>query len=123
MDAINKPTIVLGASPNPSRYSYIATIQLLRAGNDVLPVGIRRGTINGLQIMTERPEIEGIDTVTLYINPALQKEYYDYLIHLHPRRIIFNPGTENPELKKLAGDHGIDTLEACTLVLLSTNQY
>lgn len=119
----NKPTVVIGASPNTDRYSYKATISLQKNGHTVFPVGLRNGDINGLSILTDKPALENIDTVTLYVGPDNQPFWYDYILSLKPKRIIFNPGTENPEFEKLAADKGIQTEEACTLVLLSIKQY
>ena len=119
----NKPTAVIGASPNTDRYSYRATLALQRNGYPVFPVGIKKGAIGGLDILTDKPSLENIDTVTLYVGPQNQPFWYDYILSLNPKRIIFNPGTENPELEKLAAGKGIETLEACTLVMLSIRQY
>ena len=119
----NKPTVVIGASPNTDRYSYKATISLQSHKHTVYPIGIKKGNINGLEIINDKPLIENIDTITLYIGPDNQPEWYDYMLSLKPKRIIFNPGTENTELIKLANDNGIETEIACTLVLLSINQY
>ena len=119
----NKTTVVLGASPNPARYSNLAVKQLQSHGHTVIPIGIREGTIESVPVVIGKPEIKDVDTVTLYMNPKRQIEYYDYILSLHPNRIIFNPGAENPELEKLAEETGIKTLEACTLVLLATGQY
>ena len=116
-------TLVLGASDNPSRYAYRAVHSLKNHGHDVVPVGIRPGTVAGLPIRTDRPQEAGIDTVTLYVGPQNQPGWYDYILGLRPRRILFNPGTENPELEELAQQQGIQTEEACTLVLLSIGQY
>lgn len=118
-----KKTLVLGATPNPERYAYMATIRLKQHGHEVIPVGIRHGEIDGLPILEGKPEVEGVDTVTLYIGPARQPEYYDYIFSLQPKRIVFNPGTENPELSRLAQAHGIETVEGCTLVMLSIGAY
>jgi len=118
-----KKTIVLGASPNPTRYSYRAVQKLIQGGYEVIPIGIKKGEIEELKIINRRPILKDIDTITLYLNPKIQKEYYDYLFQINPRRIIFNPGTENPELVKLAKEKGIETEIACTLVLLSLNSY
>ena len=118
-----KKTLVLGASPNPSRYSNIAVNRLTSYGHEVVPVGVREGEIADIEIIKGRPEVEGIDTVTLYLNPKRQVEYYDYILGLHPKRIIFNPGTENPELSRLAREKGIETEVACTLVQLSIGAY
>jgi predicted CoA-binding protein len=120
---MNKRTVVLGASPNSSRYSYLAVNRLLAHEHSVIPIGRRPGKINNVDIITGTPEIDNVDTVTLYLNPQNQKQYYDYILSLHPKRIIFNPGAENDELAKLAVKNNIQPMEACTLVLLSTNQY
>ena len=120
---MNKKTIVLGASPNPSRYSYLAVNRLLAHGHEVIPIGKKKGTINNLDIITEPVASADVDTITLYLNAQNQKQYYDYIISIHPKRIIFNPGAENDELAKLAVNNNIEPIEACTLVLLSTNQY
>jgi predicted CoA-binding protein len=119
----NKHTVVIGASPNPDRYSYKATMSLLLHGHTVYPVGLRKGRIDSLEIITDKPVIENVDTVTLYVGPDNQPYWYDYILSLKPKRLIFNPGTENPELQKMAADKGIETEEACTLVLLSIKQY
>lgn len=119
----SKKTMVIGASENPQRYSYLATEKLKLFGHEVVAIANKKGIINGTPIITERPLLTDIDTVTLYINPALQKAYYDYIISLQPKRIIFNPGTENEELYDLVKAHHIQAIEACTLVMLSTGQY
>ncbi|GAA4463327.1 CoA-binding protein [Nemorincola caseinilytica] len=116
-------TLVLGASDNPGRYSNMAMLQLQRKGHDVVPVGKKAGTVNGMDIQTTMPQTEDIDTVTLYLNPDHQKAYYDQILMLRPRRIIFNPGTENEELEEMAAQNGIKVMEACTLVMLNTGQY
>lgn len=118
-----KKTLVLGASDNPARYSFRAANMLKQHGHDVVPVGIRQGQVAGMSIHTDRPQETDIDTVTLYVGPQNQPEWYDYILGLKPRRILFNPGTENPELELLAQQNGIQTEEACTLVLLSIGQY
>lgn len=118
-----KKTIVLGASENPERYSFLAVNRLRAHQHPVVAIGNRVGQIGDTPIVTEHPAIEDADTVTLYLNPQRQKPYYDYIIGLHPERIIFNPGTENDELAALAKANGIEPVEACTLVLLSTGQY
>ncbi|MFN0217045.1 MAG: CoA-binding protein [Saprospiraceae bacterium] len=118
-----KKTLVLGASPNPARYAYLATMRLAQHGHEVVPVGIRKGEIDGIKIIEGKPEEKGVDTVTLYIGAARQPQYYDYILSLNPKRIIFNPGTENPELVQLAKERGIETEEGCTLVMLSIGAY
>ena len=119
----NKKTLVLGASQNPARYSYLAVNKLARHQHPVIAIGRRKGKAGDVEIDTEQKPMTDIDTVTLYLNPQNQKQYYDYIISLKPKRIIFNPGTENPELYKLAKENNIQVMEACTLVLLSTGQY
>ncbi len=118
-----KKTVVLGASDNPTRYSYLAVERLTAHGHPVTAIGRKTGSINNTPIITEHPSLEETDTVTLYLNAQNQKAYYDYILSLHPRRIIFNPGAENPELEQLARQNNIQPMEACTLVLLSTGQY
>jgi predicted CoA-binding protein len=118
-----KKTLVLGASNNPSRYSYLAIRRLHNMGHPVVAIGRKKATLDNVPITTEKTPAADIDTVALYLNPFNQKEYYDYILSLNPKRIIFNPGTENEELEKLAKAKNIETLDACTLVLLSTGQY
>ena len=116
-------TLVVGATPNPERYSFLATALLEEKGYEVYPFGIKKGNINHTAIINEWPKQGTIDTVTLYLGPTAQSEYLEAIIALAPRRIIFNPGTENPILASLAAKNGIETMEACTLVLLKTGQY
>jgi len=120
-----KKTVVVGATTNPGRYAYVAASMLREHGHPIVPIGIRRGEILGERILDIRlkPEIQDVDTVTLYIGANHQPEWYDYLMNLNPKRVIFNPGTENPEFVKKLEDSGIEALEACTLVLLRTNQF
>lgn len=118
-----KKTLVLGASTNPSRYSYLAINRLVNYHHPVVAIGKRKGSVAGIPVETDQPKIEDLDTVTLYLNAQHQKEYYDYIIALSPRRIIFNPGAENDELTELAKKNQIEPVEACTLVMLSTGQY
>ncbi len=118
-----KKTLVLGASANPERYSNMAINRLVNYEHPVVAVGNRKGTVAGIEIYTDTPEIDSVDTVTLYLNPTNQKPYYDYILGLKPKRIIFNPGTENAELMRLAEAKGIDCVYACTLVMLGSGQY
>lgn len=118
-----KKTLVLGASDNPSRYSYLALQRLRKYGHPVVAVGRKHTLVDDVTIETEKKQFDNIDTVTLYLNPAHQQEYYDYILSLKPRRIIFNPGAENEELEKIARQQEIKTIDACTLVMLSTGQY
>jgi len=118
-----KKTLVLGASENPVRYSNLAIRRLLNYQQPVVAIGSRKGKVASVEIGTEKEPYEDIDTVTLYLNPQRQQQYYDYILSLHPKRIIFNPGAENEELAELARKNGIHPLEACTLVLLNTGQF
>jgi predicted CoA-binding protein len=118
-----KKTLVLGASMNPSRYSYLAMNRLSAHNHPVVAVGLREGKVGSVNIVTGKPILEDVDTVTLYLNPTNQKPYYDYILSLKPRRIIFNPGTENDELEEMALKNGIKPMEGCTLVMLGTGQY
>jgi uncharacterized protein len=118
-----KKTLVLGASENPARYSYLAINRLRVNQHPVVAIGKREGKVMDVNIITDRPHMTDIDTVTLYLNVQHQKQYYNYILALHPKRIIFNPGAENEELAAMAAKQGIQSMEACTLVLLSTGQY
>jgi predicted CoA-binding protein len=118
-----KKTVVIGASENPERYSFLAVEKLKKYGHPVVAVGRKSGQIGDTEILTGQPSIEAVDTVTLYINPELQVQMEDYILSMKPKRIVFNPGTENSDLAKKAGSLGIETQEACTLVLLGTGQY
>lgn len=120
---MGKKTLVLGASANPGRYSNICVNRLLAYQHPVVAVGRREGRIGDVDIQTGEPKDEEIDTITLYLNPTNQLPYYDYILGLKPKRIIFNPGTENDELYEKAKAQGIQPIEACTLVMLSTGQY
>lgn len=116
-------TLIIGASTDPSRYAYLAANKLLNHGHDIELLGRNSGEIKGNQIETEKKALEDIDTVTLYVNPKVQPEYYDYVLGLKPRRVIFNPGTENTEFETLLEKNNIEPIEACTLVMLSTGQF
>ncbi len=118
-----KKTLVLGASDNPSRYSNLAIQRLRDLGHPVVAIGRKKCRVDDVAVTTDKNPDSGIDTVTLYMNPAHQKEYYDFILSLNPKRIIFNPGTENDELAELAKAKNITSMEACTLVMLSTGQY
>ena len=118
-----KKTVVIGASDKPDRYAYKATIALQQHKHEVIPVGIREGEINGIQIIKGKPAIENVDTVTLYVGPQNQPAWYDYIISLKPKRVVFNPGTENPEFENMLQKQNIEPLEACTLVMLSIGTY
>ncbi|MBF6608395.1 MAG: CoA-binding protein [Flavobacterium sp.] len=121
--AKNKKTLVLGASANPARYSYMAINALTRREHSVVAVGLKEAEVAGVKIQTKQGPFTNIDTVTLYLNPQRQKEYYNYIIGLEPKRVVFNPGTENPEFYQLLRANGIEVDVACTLILLSSGQY
>lgn len=123
MSASAKKTLVLGASENPQRYSWLAMNRLRSNGHPVVAIGRKLVAVGDVTVDTEKKAFSGVDTVTLYLNPRAQQEYYEYILSLHPKRIIFNPGAENEELARLATANGIQPVEACTLVLLSTGQY
>lgn len=116
-------TVVIGASPNPNRYANKAVVQLTQNRHTTIPLGIRSGIIAGVEILTEWPSLQEVDTVTLYIGPARQPEHYNYIRGLKPKRVIFNPGTENPEFATLLEEDGVEVVPACTLVMLATGQY
>lgn len=116
-------TLVFGASLKEERYSNMAVRRLRAKGLSVVAFGLREGQIDDVRIDTQNLNYQNIDTVTLYLNPSRQQEYYDYIIGLKPRRVIFNPGTENDEFVRILVDHGIIAEVACTLVLLSIDQY
>jgi predicted CoA-binding protein len=120
-----KKTLIIGASSRPDRYAYLAAEMLRQYGHEFVPVGIHPGQVLGLPILplSELPPVAGLDTITLYIGTANQRPWFGYILGLKPRRLIFNPGTENPELEQQAQQAGIETLQACTLVMLRTGQY
>lgn len=119
----NKKTVVLGASAKPDRYAFKAITMLVEKGHSVLAIGQNTGEVAGINIRTKNIPLANIHTVTLYINPVRQREYYNYIIENKPRRVIFNPGTENPEFYQLLKANSIQVEVACTLVLLAANQY
>ena len=118
-----KKTVVIGASPNPARFSHLATINLLNSGYEVIPLGVRSGDIAGHEIVTIRPTLFDVHTVTMYLTATRQQEWYDYIIGLQPIRIIFNPGAENPELEKAASSAGIECVDDCTLIKLEVGTF
>lgn len=116
-------TLVLGASENTDRYANRAIRELRRHGHEVAAIGLRTGKVSDVLIQTGQPVLKNVETVTLYLNAKNQQQYYNYILSLKPKRIIYNPGAENIELEHLASKAGIENLEACTLVMLSTGQY
>lgn len=119
----NKKTLVLGASTKPDRYSFKAINMLVENGHSVVAIGQNAGDVAGVNIKTKNIPLKNIDTVTLYLNPLRQRDYYNYIVGMQPKRVVFNPGTENPEFYQLLKLNNIKVEVACTLVLLATNQY
>ena len=115
--------MIIGATTNPGRYAHAAAFRLKQRGHEIVQIGLREGEVAGVPINTKKEDFEDIDTVTLYIGPRHQPEYYDYVVSLGPRRVIFNPGTENWEFENRLSKEGIEPIEACTLVMLATGQY
>ncbi len=121
---MNKKTIIIGASVKPERYSNKAARLLKEYGHDVVAIGKKKGTIEDIPIISYLPEIHDIDTVTMYISKKHQPEYFHYLTEIiHPKRIIFNPGSENSELEELAAQKNIEVIHHCTLVMLRRGEY
>lgn len=119
----NKKTLVLGASTKPDRYAFKAITMLVDKGHSVVAIGQNVGEVAGISIKTKNIPLKNIDTVTLYLNPIRQRDYYNYILETKPKRVVFNPGTENPEFYQLLKSNNIEVEVACTLVLLATNQY
>jgi uncharacterized protein len=122
---MGKKTVIIGATPDRSRFAYLAAQMLTQYNHHIVPVSIKTGEVFGQPILDlrKRPFIEDVDTITMYVGTRNQAEWYDYLLGLRPKRIIFNPGTENDELEQMAEDRGIEALQACTLVMLRSGQY
>jgi predicted CoA-binding protein len=120
-----KKTVIIGATTNPGRYAYLAARMLKEYNHEIVPVGIKDGAVFGEHILDifQRPAVKDVHTVTLYIGPQRQPEHIDYILSLQPKRIIFNPGTENEEFIRRAKEQGVETLQACTLVMLRSLQY
>ena len=120
-----KFTAIIGATPNTARYAFIAAEMLTEYGNSIVPLGIKKGEVlgNPIQDIRTSPQIADIHTVTLYVGPAKQPDYYDYLLSLKPERLIFNPGTENQEFFDLAQARGIEAINACTVVMLRLGMF
>lgn len=115
--------MVLGATPNKKRFAHTCVKSLIRYGYNVIPLGVKEGEIAGQPIVTEKRSVKNLHTITIYLNAENQKNYYDYIIQQDPKRIIFNPGAENPELKSKAEQKGIEVVEACTLIMLNSGTF
>lgn len=120
---MGKKTVIIGASPDPTRFAYRAAAFLIEKGHEIVPVGIKKGEVFGKTILNGQPFIPDVDTITLYIGPQNQTELMDYIIGLKPKRIIFNPGTENDKLISLAEKNDIEPIIGCTLVMLSNGLF
>ncbi|GAB4396006.1 MAG: CoA-binding protein [Microscillaceae bacterium] len=120
---MSKKTLIVGASPNPARFAFQAALDLIAQQHEIVLLGVREGTIAGHPILPGQPEVRGVHTISLYINPLHQPAWYDYLLALQPQRLIFNPGTENPELAQKAAAQKIEVRYACTLVMLAQGHY
>jgi hypothetical protein len=120
-----KKTVIIGATTNKDRYAYLAAEMLTEYSHEIVPIGIKKGDVFGNSILDikTRPKVEDVDTVTLYIGSQHQPEHYQYILSLKPKRIIFNPGTENDEFEKMVEQSGAEAIEACTLVMLRSRQY
>jgi len=118
-----KKTVILGATANQDRYAYLAAERLNKYGYEFVPVGIKQGEVLGKAIINDRPFISDVDTITLYVGSQHQAELYSYILSLHPKRVIFNPGTENEELEKILQKNGIESVVGCTLVMLSAGTF
>jgi uncharacterized protein len=122
---MSKKIIVVGASDNPERYSYKAIKMLQAKGYTPIPVHPKLTEIESLKVYPSLESLpkEEFDTITLYINPEISSSLAEEIIKINPHRVIFNPGSENAELEKVLSVNEIETLEACTLVMLSTEQF
>jgi len=118
-----KTTLAIGASTKPWRYSFKAIKTLRNHKHHVLAIGLREGIVDDVVITKELPAGKNVDTVTMYIGAERQKPFYDFLVMLNPRRVIFNPGAENQELSEILSKNGIEVIQDCTLVMLGTGQY
>ena len=118
-----KKTVVIGASLNPQRYSFLAINRLRLHGHEVIAIGLKEGEVAGVKIRTDQPQLNDVDTVTMYVGEKNQAPLYDYILSLNPKRVIFNPGSENDHFEKMLQENHIETEEACTLTLLATDQY
>lgn len=120
-----KKTVIIGATTNPGRYAFLAARMLTDYQHEIVPVGIKEGAVFGKEILDifEKPAINDVHTVTMYIGPQKQPQYYSYILGLRPKRIIFNPGTENDEFERMAEEQGVEAVEGCTLVMLRSGQF
>jgi predicted CoA-binding protein len=122
---MSKKTAIFGATTNPGRYAYLAAERLTAKNHEIVPIGIKKGQVFGEDILDirEKPQLDDIHTVTMYIGPQNQSEWEDYILSLRPKRIIFNPGAENPSLAQKATEQGVEVQNACTLVMLASSLF
>ncbi len=120
---MEKSTLVVGASANPDRYSNMAIQSLVVHHYKAFAVGLREGMIHGVLISRPFPKLEHIHTVTMYVGRKNQPFYYDYILSLKPKRVIFNPGSENEEFETMLKEQGTEVIHACTLVMLLQGSY
>ena len=116
----NESILVIGASANPNRSSYFATKFLHNIGVSLYTIANKNGKIDDLELSDQYASIHSVDTISIYLNPDRQKKYYDYILSLHPKRIIFNPGTENPELATIAKNNCIEIVNGCTIAMFAS---
>jgi predicted CoA-binding protein len=115
--------VVLGASPNPDRYSHKAVKRLVRNNFKVIAIGKRQGMIENIPIIITQPALSDVHTVVIYLAPYHQGEIFDYVLSLNPKRVIFNPGTESPEFDEFLESYNIRIVHDCTLVMLATGRF
>lgn len=120
---MSKDTVVIGGTSSEEKYGYKATVSLKNHGHKVYPVDLREGEIEGIKVLTGKPAIQNVDTVTLYVGPKHQTDWKEYIFSLKPKRVVFNPGTENEAFEAEIRAKGIEAVEACTLVMLSIGNY
>ena len=119
----DKKTMVLGVSPDPGKRAHQVCKKLLEKGHTIIPLGIRPGKVNDISILTEKTQPEEVHTIVIYLRASRQKDWISFILASNPKRIIFNPGAENPELDKIAKEKEIEVLNECTLLMLSSNRY
>jgi predicted CoA-binding protein len=120
---MERTTVVMGAVPEPLRYAAMAVERLLNAGHHVVPVGLRGGETHGLSILADVPSSTAVDTVTLYVAPLRLRPHHDRVLGWRPRRVVFNPGTEDSAFEQRLREAGVEVVVGCTLVMLATGQY
>ena len=118
-----KKTLIIGATTNPDRFAYKATMKLVKYGHSVFLLGQKKGEVCNVEIQSQLFSIDNLHTVTMYVRPDNQEMYYDYILSLKPHRVIFNPGTENPDFYKILKKNNIIVEEECILVMLSLGIY